>query len=54
MICGNFKPKNTGNEAKLMEKLRDLTSLRLEMNLNDYKLSFDEINGDWKSNVFIM
>jgi hypothetical protein len=53
MICGSGKPKNTGNEGKLMEKLRDLRSLRLEMNLNDYKLSFDEVNGDWKSIYYI-
>jgi hypothetical protein len=48
MIC-NSKPKNKVDDTKLMDKLRDLKSLKLEIKLNDYKLTFDEANGDWKS-----
>jgi hypothetical protein len=46
--CGNVN-KPVVNGPKLLEELRDLKGLKLDIKLNDYKLSFDEVIGDWKS-----
>lgn len=45
------KPKTALTDTKLIETLRDIKGLKLEMKLNDYKLNFDEIAGDWKSTI---
>jgi hypothetical protein len=45
--CGN--KKKTGNEKNILEDIRSLSGMNLAIQLNDYKLTFDETKGDWKS-----
>lgn len=47
MICGKKPaPKND-----IMAKLRDLNSTKIEMELNKFKLVFDNNNAEWRCNL---
>ena len=48
MICTSRKPKKDTQE-KILEKIRNLDKLKLDIKVNDYLLSFNEQTGDWKS-----
>jgi hypothetical protein len=44
--CGK---KKVENGDKILEDIRSLNGLNLNMKLNEYKLEFNEQTGDWKS-----
>ena len=49
MFCGsNNNIKATVND-KVIQNLRNFNENKLEIKLNDYKLEFNELTGDWKS-----
>lgn len=46
--CGS-KPVTNGKQ--ILEEIRSLGKMNLAIKLNDYNLTFDEQNGDWKSKI---
>lgn len=49
MNCGSSKPKYLDQGKKALEGLRDTNSMKVGIQLGEYKLAFDEKMGDWKS-----
>lgn len=49
MICGGSSKIKSKDPKKILEELRDVTTLGLEIQLNNYKLAFNNKDGDWKS-----
>ncbi len=45
--CGGSK--KLPNEKQILEDIRSLKGMNLNIKLNEYRLSFDETVGDWKS-----
>jgi len=47
--CGS-KKKND-NPDKILNEIRSLSGMHLGIKLNEFKLEFNENNGEWKSTI---